>query len=368
MATILELEPTEPGGEENRKGILFQDHVAAGFYLDMLLGDEILTVWCEADDDITLVRKRNGIIVGEFVQVKGRELDQLWSLSLLCRNDPRSSMIEKSLSRDKYDEEAYFRIVTTSGFNKEITPLTYPHEHPLRVESTEEMNSIDGALPQSIRELKSPRGNNYKYWLQRVTLDVRYSIQAEQNKNLVNLADLLQSLEIYQAPDQRKVLYLALVRKAFDAGVSSRVLNPTAKKLTKPDLLLLIRKATETSPIVPQGTSARFSDAGIPSSAIAHAQDLRLRYSRLKKAASDIRREKLNELESEVGALLHLRWAELEAGSIEDTEAEFYARCLKELDSLVEKHASEEVTFDIVQGIMYERVKRGLHQFKRSVL
>lgn len=368
MPSILKLEPSEPGGEENRRGILFQDHVAAGFYLEMLQGDDILIVWCEADDDITLVRKRNDTIVGEFVQVKGRDLEQLWSIALLCRNDPNSSMIEKSLSRDKYEEGAYFRIVTTLGVNKDIALLTYSYDHPHRIASTTEMDGIAQTLPLAIKQLRSPMGNDYSYWLQRMTWDVRHSIDAEQNKNLVNLADALQALQIYQAPDQRKVLYRALVRKAFDAGASSRLRNPDDKKLTKEDLLLLVRKATDNNPIAQKGTAAKFTDAGIPSAAIGHAQDLRLRYSKLKKAATDLRREQLSELESEVGAWLHLQWAELEAGNVNDSEAEFYTRCLQGLHEIVERRATSEITDDIVQGIMYERVKRGLHRFNRSTL
>jgi hypothetical protein len=35
--SIHELEPLECGGTANRQGLLFQDHVAAGFCIDMLL-------------------------------------------------------------------------------------------------------------------------------------------------------------------------------------------------------------------------------------------------------------------------------------------------------------------------------------------
>ena len=76
--SIFDLPPLETGGVESREGLAFQDHVAAGFCLEMLLDPTLEEVWCETQDDITLIRKPNGKIQVEFVQVKRNENDQLW--------------------------------------------------------------------------------------------------------------------------------------------------------------------------------------------------------------------------------------------------------------------------------------------------
>ena len=58
--SIHKLEPLEVGGTAARQGFLFQDHVAAGFCLEMLLSDALVGVWCETLDDVTLIREEGG--------------------------------------------------------------------------------------------------------------------------------------------------------------------------------------------------------------------------------------------------------------------------------------------------------------------
>ncbi len=84
-ASIYDLPPLETGGVENRKGIAFQDHVALSFCLRMLGDVDLVEVWCETQDDITLMWRVQGKgLVAEFVQAKSNELDKLWSISDLC--------------------------------------------------------------------------------------------------------------------------------------------------------------------------------------------------------------------------------------------------------------------------------------------
>jgi hypothetical protein len=74
-----DLDPLEQGGPVARRGFAYQDHVAAGKCLDMLLDGGPCEVWCEAEDDIVLVWLIQGEEWFDFVQVKSNELDQLWS-------------------------------------------------------------------------------------------------------------------------------------------------------------------------------------------------------------------------------------------------------------------------------------------------
>ena len=67
--SIHDAEPLEIGGVVARKGFTFQDHVAVGFLLDLLKYDDLREVWCESQDDVTLIWSGSVEYV-EFVQVK----------------------------------------------------------------------------------------------------------------------------------------------------------------------------------------------------------------------------------------------------------------------------------------------------------
>src|SRR5687768_9776176 len=83
-----DLDPLEEGGPVARRGFAYQDHVAAGKCLDMLLDGGPTEVWCEAEDDIVLVWMIQCEEWFEFVQVKSNELDQLWTVAKLCEKEP----------------------------------------------------------------------------------------------------------------------------------------------------------------------------------------------------------------------------------------------------------------------------------------
>ena len=85
--SIHTLPPLERGGVEARQGFEFQDHVAAGLLIAMLATPELIEVWCETHDDITLIWDADTVQEVEFVQVKCLTLDQLWSIAILTGRD-----------------------------------------------------------------------------------------------------------------------------------------------------------------------------------------------------------------------------------------------------------------------------------------
>src|SRR3954447_19915883 len=104
LPSIYDLPPIETGGVQNRKGIAFQDHVAAGFCLRMLEDEQLIEVWCETQDDITLVWRFDFGTIVEFAQAKSNELDKLWSISDLCVREKGkigTSIVERSLAYDR---------------------------------------------------------------------------------------------------------------------------------------------------------------------------------------------------------------------------------------------------------------------------
>jgi Cap4-like dsDNA endonuclease family protein len=90
--------PSEQGGSIARIGFTYQDEVAVGFLIDMLSDPLILKIHCETHDDIVVVRTADSLAIAEFVQVKGAELDKLWSVADLCRreNGPGTSILPTS--------------------------------------------------------------------------------------------------------------------------------------------------------------------------------------------------------------------------------------------------------------------------------
>ena len=93
----------------------------------MLIEPKLVEVWCETQDDITLVWKRNGNFEIEFVQVKGAESDQLWSMAMLCgkQGKAKRSIFEKSFVNDRCRETVLFRMVTLRPVSSELKILSY---------------------------------------------------------------------------------------------------------------------------------------------------------------------------------------------------------------------------------------------------
>ncbi|MDB5390403.1 MAG: hypothetical protein JWM11_6049, partial [Planctomycetaceae bacterium] len=131
--SIHALEPLEIGGTVARIGLDVQDHVAAGFCLDMVTEERLGQIWTETQDDVFLLWINDGVEEVEFVQVKSNELDQLWSIAELLKKEPVAEddhgaggdgkpnkskkkegrcILEKSLQYDRCSESVRFRIVT----------------------------------------------------------------------------------------------------------------------------------------------------------------------------------------------------------------------------------------------------------------
>lgn len=406
LPSIEDLVPNEQGGEEARRGLAFQDHVAVGFYLEMAGTDDLTTVWCEADDDVTLVwrmptpagngapqderegssEESIGIEAGastslevEFVQVKGNEHDQLWSPALLCRQKKgqngraiaKSSILEKSLLRDRYREPARFRIVTIRPVKRELELLELPFEHPIRQPGSAEYEVVSRKLPARVKQLKSTKNNTWAYWLARVRWDVRHSHDAVRDKNLIMLEQVLRQLQGFLAPDQRAVIYERLVRRALDAALASRERFPEKKCLRRNEVIDILRAGVTSAQRVgddDDGLTSILTAAGLSSETVRHARESRLRYLKNRRSNSDYLpedSERIARLEAEVGARLHSLWARLESGEIDDSPAVFYARCISALEQVRRDCGTEAPPLDLLQGMLYDRVHRRLHRFDR---
>ncbi len=119
LPSYRDVPPLESGGVIARSGFEFQDHVSAGYCIDILQNKALIEVWCESLDDITLIRKSEECEEFEFIQAESNEFNHFWSVAELCKRDKRdktpivgSSILEKSLAYERGAEPCYFRMVT----------------------------------------------------------------------------------------------------------------------------------------------------------------------------------------------------------------------------------------------------------------
>ena len=172
LPSIFETPPADTGGINARIGFAFQDDVAAGFYLEMLSGSNLVEVSCETYDDILLVWQEEDNTVLEFVQVKAENPDHLWTIAKLCEGPDHKSILEKSLSRDKFKESSCFRIVTSRQIHSELDVLTRDRRHEHRSESYSPFKNLIDKVEKRLPGVISKKKNGSSYWLKNTYWDV----------------------------------------------------------------------------------------------------------------------------------------------------------------------------------------------------
>ena len=159
LFSIHELPPVETGGIIARKGFSFQDHVAVSFLLDMYENEELEQVWCETQDDITLIWSKNSNHCVEFIQAKSSNLNQLWSVAELCKQGKKDikgaiktspSILERSLQYDRCKESCCFRIITSIGPNKELSLLKMPIKSYQRIHNSEKLDILKKKIKNQV--------------------------------------------------------------------------------------------------------------------------------------------------------------------------------------------------------------------------
>jgi len=373
--SIHEMAPLETGGVIARKGFAFQDHVAVGFCLQMLGDSGLQEVWCENQDDITLLWETGKTQNVEFVQVKSAELDQLWSVSkLCCREDGRTgtSILEKSLAYDRpMQEDRYFRIVTARDVKSELAILKMPLDNAYRRSSCQEITEIAEKAGRFLPGCISPAGNDYGYWLRRALWDVRHDLDSVHTRNLHHLKRISETYDEFLMSDQIEEIYTELLARVSDAARSEWKLAPEKKKILKVALSDWLAGAIQGS-VHPaaKGTGktleAKMIAAGIPGDYIDTAKEMKRAYraetlNRKYLSTSDIK-----SIECEVAAKMNELKSALDAGTYDDTGIEFHNRCLDALKQLrSEAPTAAKPNLSFLQGCMYNIADRCPHRFRR---
>lgn len=370
--------PPDFGGIAARRGFTYQDHVAVHFCIEMLTMSELKEVWCETYDDIVLVRESDSGEIIEFVQVKADVLDQLWSIAKLCERTRTvthstgvgTSLLEKSLDRDKCAEITMFRIVTLRGLRSELEILTLDRTHPDRKTSAESIRILCDAIGKRLGTITSSNGHDHEYWVASTQWECHDEAALAANSK-VRLMRLVESFGFPVSSAVVESLYeelLSMVKLAAEQNWANKEL----KMIKKEWLIDKIKQILKPYPNLKHEEKLRkkLSDGGLDSTYIESAKELRRQYN------NEVRQPKFLELEGReyfdnevLARLLELR-SKLDSGLINDNGVVFHHLCLTALNELKNNRPShiQEPPEGFLQGSMYEITSRCWHRFVRAFI
>ncbi len=346
----------------------------------MLLGDTLIQVWCETHDDITLIWQKNQTEEVEFAQVKGAELNQLWTVAKLCERERTgdnpegsgTSILEKSLANDRCYEPCRFRLITCRPVKDELKLLTYPLDSTYRQSHGAKLAELEADVGARVGTFSSANGNGHSFWLCRLLWEEVHSLESVQHRNLTKLAELVQRQGIVLFIDQLEELYSRFVAKAHAAAAADWRVAPGQKKITRDQLLDWFQKSLSALqfPASAGGgklVKRKMEDAGIPTDMIGTALEQRMYYREESLKSEYLKITDRKRIEQEIAALLLKLRAQLDAGLLPDRGIEFHHHCLQQLEQL-------RSTLGIVPppllaflyGCMYNIADRCLHRFRRA--
>jgi hypothetical protein len=370
-----DMAPLEEGGRTARAGFAYQDNIAVGKCLDMLLADGPNEVWCEAEDDIVLVWTIGEAEEFEFVQVKGHDLKQAWTVARLCSGEPgkngkKKSIVEKSLAHDRGKETCRFRVITTWAPDTVLDVLSSPISARADPNLVPLLTAASNAIVAQLGACTSPNGNAISFWVDRAEWEHCASTADVVNANLVKLHLVLELKGESLAPDQCKELHAALLAKVQDAALAHAVTHRLDKRLVRDDLRnWLLNRAKEIQhPTHSGGTGplvAKLTEASISASSIQVAKELRRRYVAEVRFPKYLPADDRDTVEGEILAALHALKVGLDAGAYSDNGAEFLSRCQDELRRVRDTLACQRPTDPVLYGCMYEVMNRCLHRLAR---
>jgi hypothetical protein len=388
--SIRDVPPLETGGSDARRGFDLQDHVAASFCIQMLTDPILKEVWCENQDDITLIWEDGSGERVEFVQVKNNQLAALWSVAKLCErettqarpSDPAtktpskkvkrigSSMLERSLAYDRCHEPCRFRIVTSWQINKELELLSLGAEY--RATVPEDLTSLVAELRRHVGDFVSPNGRDCAFWAAETTWEVVDSVHSLRSRNILAFGKYIASQGEFVAPDQVEELYMRLVAKVADASRADWRTDRDKKRICRDALVSWVADAVQEA-VHPGSKGGRklrtkMKKAMLPKDSIDSAAEERARYREEMLAQRYFTSTEYRAIEGEIVSLLHSLRTQLDSGMCDDPGIAFHARCRSTLESFRESlpidrrpHAS------FVHGCMYDITDRCTHRFIRAI-
>lgn len=375
LKSVFDSAPPDLGGVYARQGFAYQDDVAARFYIEMLSNQNLVEVSCETYDDIVLIWKDTEAKVAEFVQVKAEHPDQLWSVAKLCEKtkstkNPKgggTSIVERNLCRDQYEELSWFRVVTCRQVNSELEVLTRSREHEHRLMSYDPFKKLAEKVGTKVGGFKSQKGNDTSYWLTNACWDVIPENEISTLNEMALSKVLFKMGELYD-PDTIRTIYSnlrTLAKNTAEFGVD----RWPQKRVSKDKLLGKIRDWIQ--PFPSSGKAARLerklTDAGLDATYYKAAKDLQHFYLKRKRSAPYLIADQAENIEHEVLDVLHGLRSSLDSGALSSSSVKFHEQCLKAVKEIVSapQPDSRALHPGYLAGCMYEITARCRHRFTR---
>ncbi|MCD0166388.1 DUF4297 domain-containing protein [Deinococcus sp. 12RED42] len=381
------LQPLERGGVRARRGFYYQDHVAAQYCLQMLSDPDLLEVWCEGLDDVTLVWRLGSLELFEFVQVKKLDLKQFWSTALLIRPDGKIkrdeaedeegqaggdqalSLLQKSLANDRGDEPCCFRLVTSVKPNKLLRLLMSPRGHAVRRGAR--FIQLRAELLAALPGFTSENGNDVGFWTDSTVWEVHDSYDTLQYKNLHTLRAFGDQTGHHLQEDQWVEVYKKILQLVQDAAMQHDDYALDSQRLSKSTFTSWLQQAIAATARPGQGgvkmlerklTSAHLHDR------LDHAIDQRIAYRRRAVDSGYFNLASREDVEAAARHVLGRLVASLDAGVLEPGPA-FYEECLTALDNLAREFPGHSFVWpSFLEGYMYDLAQRCVHRFGRPLI
>jgi hypothetical protein len=382
--SIRDATPLETGGTDARKGFSFQDHVAVGFLLDLIEDADLQEVWCESQDDVTLLWDGAEKYV-EFVQVKAIELNQLWSIAELTKkkkeqtktgHDRKPSILERSLDYDRYIESSRFRMVTTLRPNDDLKALENPLKSEQRKRHAVAISELKTRLKTKLPKLTSKNGNSTDYWVDHAIWDTRHDANYVQQANLLRLKRIVEATGEFLASDQVGELYAKLLATAKSAAEADWGDRGERRKFTKATFIKrfdeILVSVAHPSQANPAGTNLtrKLTEAKLLHE-VETAASLRRRYREAVLSPKYMSNPDRSIVEGEIEAALHRLRSGLDMGSLPDDGPEFHSTCLNaiarvRLELENSSHVKDIPPDSWMIGFMYNLADRCPHRFRRA--
>jgi hypothetical protein len=369
LPSVFNAKPEDLGGIHARKGFAYQDEVAAGFYIKMLLRTDLIEVACETYDDIRLIWQKDTEKTIEFVQVKAENLDQLWSIAKLCERSKSatkpdgvgSSILEKSLSRDKFQEPSWFRIVTCRQIHPSLELLeACERGHEYRSVAYSRFKTLAEEVGKRLNGTQSAKGNDTTYWLINACWDV-ISEGNIQQLNHQSLTTALHSIGCPSDPDTVTGIYtnlLALAKETAEYDINKW----QQKAISRNQLFEKIKSWLNPYPelVNTEKLERKLTDAGLDQVCIDVAKDQKRYYLHKRRQSGYLDTEQVDDLDCQILDRLHVLRASLDSGEITENGINFHARCLNEVRTI---KPVAPVIPGYMAGCMYEITARCRHRF-----
>lgn len=225
---------SDAGGVAGRIGFKYQDHVGAGFVIDMLRDGMLFQVEFETADDLTLRWRNHDAEIIEYVQVKTTEDDKKWSMKEIMDRDKSrvgSSLAEKSLNCDKQDGGVQFRFVSRRDIGSALRAFGVHRDK--RTSVRDKIEGLKKSIGNKYKTALSPKGRSLTDWASTLYWQVEGSIESLGVKNINKIIQQAENSGEIPSHTQAKRIYDDLLQLVAEAGDASRVANPAAKVISR---------------------------------------------------------------------------------------------------------------------------------------